>query len=317
MARTDSLRYDLRSTLLPGIKNNNTKRAYKREIDSFCTWARACPDGPKHLRDVSKETIQAYCDDLQGSPKEYSPATIHMKLSPVCKAASVPLDAIRKPKRTARTIKKGRSDDLNRQGHKEALNPKNERLLAFQRVAGLRRAELERLKGNDWDGTFITVRKGKGGKTQKQFILPGDRQAVEKTFSGIGPEENVFSKAEMNNKIDLHSMRAQHAKDCYAYYAAKMDENPDFRNFLKRDLLERWKEGHKYMLTHEKRRYLAEMRRFNEEIEGIYKLRGENRQKAETLGLPTEYDKTALMAVSVLHLAHWRNNVTVINYLIR
>lgn len=47
-----------------------------------------------------------------------------------------------------------------------------------------------------------------------------------------------------------------------------------------------------------------------------YKLRGENRQKAIEQGKETEYNRLALMMVSVFHLSHWRLDVTVTNYLI-
>lgn len=48
----------------------------------------------------------------------------------------------------------------------------------------------------------------------------------------------------------------------------------------------------------------------------VYKLRGGNLQKAISEGKPTEYNRLALMAVSVLHLSHWRLDVTVTNYMI-
>lgn len=52
----------------------------------------------------------------------------------------------------------------------------------------------------------------------------------------------------------------------------------------------------------------ASRQRFIADItnEQPYKLRGENRQKAIELGKKTEYNRLALMMVSVLHLSHWR-----------
>ncbi len=37
---------------------------------------------------------------------------------------------------------------------------------------------------------------------------------------------------------------------------------------------------------------------------------------AEQHGLPVSYDRLAAMAVSIYHLAHWRLDVTIDNYLI-
>lgn len=52
------------------------------------------------------------------------------------------------------------------------------------------------------------------------------------------------------------------------------------------------------------------------DISGIYRVRGENKKLALKKGLPTEYNRLALMAVSVFHLSHWRLDVTVSNYLL-
>ena len=52
------------------------------------------------------------------------------------------------------------------------------------------------------------------------------------------------------------------------------------------------------------------------EVQGTYRIRGANRERAEKLGLPIEYNRLAVMAVSVFHLSHWRTNVTVANYLL-
>ncbi len=55
---------------------------------------------------------------------------------------------------------------------------------------------------------------------------------------------------------------------------------------------------------------------FSEGTTVIYKIRGKNKQLALDHGLPTEYDKLAVMAVSVLHLLHWRNDVTIASNLV-
>ena len=61
-----------------------------------------------------------------------------------------------------------------------------ERLVAFQEIAGLRRAELKDLKGENLqvkDGKmYIVVEQGKGGKEQWQRILPRDAEVAQRTF---------------------------------------------------------------------------------------------------------------------------------------
>ena len=62
----------------------------------------------------------------------------------------------------------------------------------------------------------------------------------------------------------------------------------------------------------------AQRERFVEDMDDRpYKLRGENLRKARALGLPEEYNRLALMCVSVLHLSHWRLDVTTTNYLVQ
>ena len=51
-------------------------------------------------------------------------------------------------------------------------------------------------------------------------------------------------------------------------------------------------------------------------VNGNYVLRGHNRELALKNGLPVSYDRLALLAVSIYHLAHWRHDVTVANYLL-
>lgn len=83
-------------------------------------------------------------------------------------------------------------------------------------------------------------------------------------------------------------------------------------------LLRRWDNGHMEMRKRDTGRYRAARRAFCEAMtDSPYLLRGENREKAIRLGLPTEYNRLALMAVSVFHLSHWRLDVTVTNYLIQ
>ncbi len=51
-------------------------------------------------------------------------------------------------------------------------------------------------------------------------------------------------------------------------------------------------------------------------VDGNYVLCGHNRELALKNGLPVSYDRLALFAVSVYHLAYWRHDVTVANYLL-
>lgn len=322
----DSLQHVLVKRVLPAVENNKTATAYKRHIKVFAAWAKA--QGYIKPAEITRETVQEYEQYLEYGPKQYSPWTIHSYLAPVCAAADVHMEEIRKPRRTAEAITRGRSLDAegneivkNRQGRREEKNPKYVRLVALQRAVGIRRAELGRLTGADLvrkDGRwYVRVRRGKGGKDQMQLLLPEDVEAVKAVFAGIGPEENVFSHKEMKNKINLHGIRQAHSRDCYAHYEEIVEGHPEVAEQLRAVLLARWEEGHEKLKREDPKAWDRQRKRFISDMDDRrYLLRGENLRKAQALGLPTDYNRLALMCVSVLHLSHWRLDVTSVNYLV-
>lgn len=313
----DSLQYRLlQNAGLEQPMANSTKKSLKTDIKSFATWCRA-----NGWRDVDKvmacpiECVQAYTDALivQGRP----PASIHRYVWAPCRALGIDMAAIDKPRRTSGAISRGRrrtslkdAKGLKR-GDKEATEDKYWRLVTLSRATGLRRAELSRLRGRDLqlhDGHWcVHVIKGKGGKEQWQRVNPRLIGSAASIFSSVESGEKVFEKKELQNVINLHGYRAQNAKEMYAYYKKMIDSYPDLRSKYIEDL----------------RGYFTEMcptRNAGKWLEQLtdkpYLLRGENREKAISLGLPTSYNRTALMMVSVFHLSHWRLDVTVTNYLL-
>lgn len=311
--RHNSIQYDLLVAALPQQANNNTAKAYKRAIKRFAVWAR--DQGYHSIQDIrdigSVGVIQAYEQALE--LQSQSPATIHTHLAPICKGLGVSMGNINKPRRGAEALRRGRSGDNNAQGKREALSPKYVRLVALQRAVGIRRAELAHLTGadlvQDHAGEWcVRVRRGKGGKTQLQRILPQHLDTVRQIMGSVDPDSRVFAPEEMANCIDLHSMRAALAKEAYDYYAARLAADPDYRQALRDDLTRRWRDGHG--------RFDMGLR-FDDDLynPAPYRLRGANRSAALEHGRPVTYDRVAMMAVSVYHLSHWRLDVTSVNYL--
>ena len=133
----------------------------------------------------------------------------------------------------------------------------------------------------------------------------------------MGAEEKVFSKEEMNNKIDFHGMRAAHARRCYAYYVERIEADQSFAADMRFKLMERWLEAHETLCFSDRRTWSWQRSIFEQEMDDRpYKLRGDNLSKAMASRAPTEYNRLALMCVSVLHLSHWRLDVTVTNYVV-
>lgn len=320
----NSLQHELILRVLPQIKNNKTGTAYKSRIKDFASWAKS--NGYRQPEDLTRETVQEYERYLEQS---FGPATIHTYLAPVCAAVGVKMQEIKKPRRTAGTIKRGRGYDAtgakvekNKQGKKQEEDPRFARLVTLQRAVGIRRAELGKLvgadlvrKGNSW---YVHVRRGKGGKEQLQYILPKDVATVRKIFEGVGPDQRVFSDKEMRNKINLHGLRAKHSKDCYQHYADLFACHPDLADKYRALLLRRWEEGHEKLKVANPRAWATQRKRFVSDMDDRpYLLRGDNLKKARALRLPDRYNRLALMCVSVLHLSHWRLDVTTTNYLLQ
>ena len=324
--KSSSLQHELLLRVMPKIRNNRTGASYKKHIKAFAKWAKS--QGYRQPEEITEDVVQGYEQYLETDPRQYSPATIHTYLSPVCAATGVPMKRIRKPKRTAGRISRGRRQDAdgqkverNRQGDREMNDPRFVRLVTLQSVTGIRRAELGRLKGADLvragGDLYIDVRKGKGGKRQLQYILPKDKETVEEIFRGIEKEQNVFSPEEMNNKINLHGLRAQHGRDCYEHYLRLINTQKGAAESLRQKLLQRWERGHERLRESNPKSWELQRQRFISDCDDRpYRLRGENLDKARTMGLPEEYSRLALMCVSVWHLSHWRLDVTITNYMI-
>lgn len=319
MSRThDSLAYALRQRALDGIQGNATSAAYRRAVRRFAAWGK--DQGIKTLDAVTEDVLQRYTDDMIDDPRSYSAATIHAYLAPLCKAAGVPMERIRKPRRRSGTITRGRRADANPQGRRELDSPRYARLVTLQRALGIRRAELARLTGADLiehgSQLYVHVRRGKGGKDQMQWVLPDDRETVRQIWAGVAPDQRVIDPMEMRCKVSLHTIRADHAQRAYDYFV-RLQSDQDHADQLRNVLLHRWEQGHQQLKADNPAAYAHQRQRFAADCsDEPYKLRGDNRRKAIKQGKPEVYNRLALMAVSVCELSHWRLDVTVTNYLI-
>ncbi len=313
-----SLKYEITRLGLEnmGSSNNTSVRQMKTNCKRFSEWA--CNNGYNKIGkilEIGKErVIQEYSKHLVD--KNLSPATIHTYLAAPCKALGVPMNHIEKPRRTADTIKRSRDIQCNHQGRIEIKDNKNERIVKFQSVVGIRRSELAKLKGknlvqdesNQW---CIEVERGKGGKHQLQRILPCDIEIVKAYFEGVGKNEYIFSSTELRNKIDLHGLRAENARKAYAYYdSMSFDEKKQ----LVYEMKKRWLATHpQYDKNSWKyKQWLEQLTKGN----GTYILRGVNYDRAMQNNRPIRYNRVALMAVSMFHLSHYRLGVAVVNYLV-
>ena len=134
----------------------------------------------------------------------------------------------------------------------------------------------------------------------------------DKKYIARANERLLFSKEEMTNKIDLHHLRALRAQRMYRYYLEHIQNEKGYREQLISEIKHTWEKDDD---AREENGYRP--KRWKDcKVNGNYVLRGHNRELALKNGLPVSYDRLALLAVSVYHLAHWRQDVTVANYLL-
>ena len=281
------------------VTRQKFEKYYLRYI-KYCREKHQC----KTKEEMSK-FIQEYADYLTYN-KNYSASTIHLHLSAICLYHDdVPLKSIQKPVRHISDYKRGRQGARKiERNHNDLNNPKFAHLVEFQRVVGLRRTELKRLTGDclihDDIGYGILVKSGKGGKRHIQRIfIQEDIEFVKKYFEDKKPAEKIFQAKEFNNDLNLHYLRAKNSQRYYDYYIEQL-KDPKRKEQLIKALI----------YTYEMSGKNGKRKRFNPNlIEGKYRYRGANLEKAKELGLPTEYERLPALLCNVFQLAHNRISV--------
>ena len=315
--KTGSLAYQIKNLELKRKSKEKpmlakTERQYKKHALKFVEYCKStyrC----KTLEDC-KSHIQDYTNYLTASGK--TPSTTHTYLAGICRVLDVPLEDINKPIRIVAENTRSRGSkavDIRKDAGREA----SPRLYDFAVIVGIRRNEYlhlapDDLVTDDFGNWCIRVKKGKGGKRQMQRILPEELEKVKAVFDNPATLEHLFSKREMNNKIDLHHLRALRAQKMYRYYLDRIENETGYRTQLINEIRHIWEQDDE---ARKSNGYRAK-RWSDMKVTGQYILRGNNRKLAKKHGLPLQYDRLALLAVSIFHLSHWRHDVTVANYLL-
>lgn len=290
-------------------KTENQYKMHTLKFAEYCKSTYRC----KTLEEC-KEHIQDYSNYLTASGK--TPSTTHTYLAGICRVLDVPLENITKPIRIVAENTRSRGNkavDTRKDAGREA----SPRLYDFASIVGIRRKEYLHLTPDDlvlddFGHPCVLVRKGKGGKRQLQCILPEELPAIKVVFDNPADANHLFSKDEMNNKIDLHHLRALRAQKMYCYYLDRIEHEPGYREQLIAEIRHVWAQDDE---ARKSNGYRAK-RWSDTKVTGNYILRGNNRKLAKKHGLPVKYDRLALLAVSIFHLSHWRHDVTVANYLL-
>lgn len=208
----------------PYIHSDRTYRTYLSRCNQFADWLIR----EKGISDKDKawELVPEYLRYLE--EKGLSAWTITNAMSAIAKAYGVSTTEIdyKAPKRERSTVKRSRGTAV-RDAHFSEEN--NMELVILAKCCGLRRHEMEALKGTDLglDGegnTIIHVKSGKGGK-ERNVILHGSQMELEcvtKMMRNVG-SRLVFPKG-IHSACDVHHYRGEYA--CRAYSSKVRDPIP-------------------------------------------------------------------------------------------
>lgn len=282
--------------ILSKYKHDPTRNQYIRDSKRFVKYCRTHYDC--RCLDECKEHIQDYVDFQMETGKTAS--TVHTYIMPACIICNVKIaDYIKPIRHTADYIKSRCTTDntLLCTNHDRSSN-KWERSTSFNDRVGIRRAEIEDLCGRnlklDESGYWcVEVEHGKNGKYQLQRLFAENVDFVMSYFEGKAPDEPIFSFIELNNKVNYQESRIRASKNAYIKYYIRILKDPSYAAQLEQEIRARWA---LYNIDKKKHR----PRPFKEsEITGIYRVKQKNYQHALENGLPTEYNKLALMATSI------------------
>jgi len=203
------------------IYSFSTFQAYKEKCLDFMNYAR------KEFKCKSIEQAKPYVKDFLSSKiaSNYSPWTIKLYACALGKLYQVPSNSfIELPTRKRYDIVRSR-DIVVRDKH--FSESKNSPLIDFCKSTGLRRSELEHIKGNclivhenQW---YIKVENGKGGKYREVPILNNNPLTIDK-MQNTPPHERVWGK--VHSACDVHSYRSDYANALYNKFARPLEEIP-------------------------------------------------------------------------------------------
>ncbi len=211
-------------------KANGTSKENIYSYNTFKTYMKMC----NHFTDYCKENYK--CKDLEQCEKYVNDYIQHRRnedgvsaytqkaeLSAIGKLYGKSFfDSVETDVRHRSEITRSRMDTARSRHFSEE---KNAELINFCKCTGLRRSELENIKGDcliqKEDGNFyIHVEGGKGGKNRDVYILGQDEQVINK-IQNTNDDDKVWGR--VHNGADIHSYRADYATSLYEELARDVD----------------------------------------------------------------------------------------------
>lgn len=307
---TQQIMVDVKDSL-SRYNHDLTRKQYIRNMKYFVQYCRS--EHNCRTLDECKVHIDEYIKHLIS--RNLSASTIHTYAAAIAAVYKIPLHTIEKPTRVISEFTRGRKEIQYPHSSQDLENPTYKRLIEFAEKTGIRRAEYAKLKKSSWvidpstGKHCIFVARGKHGKQQYQLVRDEDVPWFEKFFAAVPDDEYLFSKQEMNNRINLHKFRSDNAKRWYAELEQKLKDDPSYANVMIEQIKARIENS-----TNPK---TGKPRKFDEQsVSGHYYLRGFLRRKCISENKPIKFNRLIVLFISVHVLAHYRCNVCIQNYLL-
>lgn len=239
-------------TMKDGIYSYTTARNYNRLCQQFAEYVReVSPEGRYTSLADSFKYAKEYIA-LHNADTSLSAYTVKAERSALAKlygCTGADLGAVRERSRSGITRSRERTVISEKTG-KEILNPKSRaghfseskhpELVSFLQSTGLRRVELEHLRGTQLcqqDGRYYLRIVGKGGR-ERLAPIRGDVQLVVDKCKAAGSGK-VWSKVPKG--VDIHHYRSQYATAMYKELARNMEAVPAKERYCcRRDLQGVW-----------------------------------------------------------------------------
>lgn len=199
----------------------NTYKTYLKHNIYFIQWAKethqikSLDEGKKYVNEWleirEKQGLSAY--------------TVKLETSALIKLYNISSDEIYKSNARYRAnIQRSRGEKVR---DKHFSEEKHKDLVKFCRATGLRRAELQQLRGTDLieinGEPFICVSRGAKGGRHRNIPLAFEKDFIQGLMSSKG-DNKVFEK--IPNGADIHSYRAEYATRLYKKLARDIDSLP-------------------------------------------------------------------------------------------